>query len=181
MSTMVEHCAGCRLSNSRLQKSSTLVFSFPLDGPFRVIHADAYSVGIDQGFDGEKSHMTVLCGMTGFVVSEPLFSDEMNSSGFAKAIMKISLSHGLAHTIIVDKDSKFRGVSEETANMLGINIYVASGGNHDAVMTERFHVFLNKSLTLFCSERDSTRTATEAIQLCCYGWNSIPVVGTDIS
>jgi hypothetical protein len=48
-------------------------------------------------------------------------------------------------------------------------------------MTERFHVFLNKSLTIFCSERESTRTATGAIQLCCYGWNSIPVVGTDIS
>jgi hypothetical protein len=118
--------------------------------------------------------MNVLCGMTGFAVSEPLFSDKMNSAGFAKAIMKISLSHGLSHTIIVDKDSKFRGVFEETANMLGINIYVVSGGNHDAAVTERFHVFLNKSLTLFCSERDSTRTATEAIQLCCYGGTLSP-------
>jgi hypothetical protein len=108
VSTMIQRCAGYQLANSRLQRSSSLVFSFPLNGPFRVIHANAYSVGVDQGFDKEKSNMKVLCGMTGFAVSEPLHSDKMKSSGFAKAIMKISLSHGLLpHTIIVDKDSKF--------------------------------------------------------------------------
>jgi hypothetical protein len=105
----------------------------------------------------------------------------MNAAGFAKAIMKVLLANGLAHTIVIDKDSKFRGVFEETMKLLQINLHTASGGNHDPILTERFHVFLNKSLTLFCNERDSIRTSTEGIQLCCYAWNSAPVTGTDFS
>jgi hypothetical protein len=66
-------------------------------------------------------------------------------------------------------------------NLLQINLHVASGGNHDPVLTERFHVFANKSLSLFCNERDSIRVAAEGLQLCKYAWNSAPVVGTDIS
>jgi hypothetical protein len=125
--------------------------------------------------------MNVLDGMTGYVVSEPLLSTQMNAAGFAKAIMKISLANGLAHTIVIDKDSKFCGVFVETMKLLQINLHTASGGNHDPILTERFHVFLNKSLTLFCNERDSIRTAPEGIQLCCYAWNSAPVTGTDLS
>jgi hypothetical protein len=72
-------------------------------------------------------------------------------------------------------------VFEETMKLLQINIHTASGGNHDPILTERFHVFLTKSLTLFCNERGSVRTAPEGIQLSCYAWNSAPVTGTDLS
>ena len=181
ISHFISNCAGCRLSNARLRKSSTLVYHFPIDEPFKIIHADVYSVGSEQAFDGEKGHMNILDGMTGYAVSEPLLSNQMNAAGFAKAIMKILLANGLAHTIVIDKDSKFRGVFEQTMKLLQINLHTASGGNHDPILTERFHVFLNKSLTLFCNERDSIRTSTEGIQLCCYAWNSAPVTGTDFS
>jgi hypothetical protein len=133
--------------------------------------------------------MNVLDGMTGYAVSEPLLSTQMNAAGFAKSIMKMLLANGLAHIIVIDKDSEFRGVFEETMKLLQINLNTllqinlntASGGNHDPILTERFHVFLNKSLTLFCNERNSIRTATEGIQLCCYAWNSAPVTGPDLS
>jgi hypothetical protein len=180
-SHFISNCAGCKLSNARLRKSSTIVYNFPIDEPFKIIHADVYSVGSEQAFDGEKGYMNVLDGMTGYAVSEPLLANQMNAAGFAKAIMKILLANGLAHTIIIDKDSKFRAVFEETMELLQINLHTASGGNHDPILTERFHVFLNKSLTLFCNERDSIRTAPEGIQLCCYAWNSAPVTGTDFS
>jgi hypothetical protein len=142
---------------------------------------DVYSVGSEQAFDGDKGHMNILNGMTGYAVSEPLLHTQMNAAGFAKAIMKMLLANGLAHTIVIDKDSKFRGVFEETMKLLQINLHTASGGNHDPILTERFHIFLNKSLTLFCNKRDSIRTSTEGIQLCCYAWNSAPVTGTDFS
>jgi hypothetical protein len=67
----------------------------------------------------------------------------MNSSGFSKAIMKICLTMGLPHTIVINKDSKFCKTFKETMNLLQINLHVASGGNHDPVLTERFHVFAN--------------------------------------
>jgi hypothetical protein len=177
----IQHCAGCNLTKSRIRKSSSLVYSFPIDQPWMVLHADVYTIGTEQGFSGEKSFMNVLCGMCTFCAVEGLNVNDMNSQGFSKAIMKICLTLGLPHTIVIDKDSKFRKTFEETMNLLGINLHVASGGNHDPVLTERFHVFANKSLSLFCNERDSIRVAAEGLQLCKYAWNSAPVVGTDIS
>jgi hypothetical protein len=95
--------------------------------------------------------------------------------------MKICLNLGIPHTIVVDKDSKFRKTFEDTMmNLPHINLHVTSGGNHDPVLTERFHVFANKSLALFCHERDSICVATEGLHLCKYAWNSAPVIGTDI-
>jgi hypothetical protein len=152
-----------------------------MDKPFKIIHADVYSVGVDQAFDGEKCYMNVLCGMTGYAISEPLSSGQLNAAGFAKAIMKILLANGLSHTIVIDKDSKFRGTFEETMQLLQINLHTASGGHHDPILTERFHVYLNRVLRLFCDERDFIRTSAEAIYLSCYAWNSAPVTGTDIS
>jgi hypothetical protein len=82
----------------------------------------------------------------------------------------VATSSGLPHTIVINKDRKFRKTFEATMLLLNVNLHVASGGNHDPVLTERFHVFANKSLSLFCNERDSM-----------YAWNSAPVIGTDIS
>jgi hypothetical protein len=105
----------------------------------------------------------------------------LNSNGFAKAIMKICFTLGLPNTIGIDKDSKFRKTFEVTMTLLNINLHVASGGNHDPVLTERFHVFANKSLSLSCTERNSIRVAAEGLQLCKYAWNSAPIIGMDIS
>jgi hypothetical protein len=59
--------------------------------------------------------MNVLDGMTGYAVSEPLLDNQMNAAGsFSKAIIKILLAKGLAHTIVINKDSKFCGVFEAT-------------------------------------------------------------------
>jgi hypothetical protein len=178
---LITHCAGCNLGKSKIRKSSALVYSFPIDQPWIVLHADVYSFGADQGFSGEKSFMNVVCGMCSFCAIVGLGADDMNSNGFAKAIMKICLTLGLPHTIVIDKDSKLRKTFEATMLLLNINLHVASGGNHDPVLTERFHVFANKSLSLFCNERDSIRVAAEGLQLCKYAWNSAPTKGTDIS
>jgi hypothetical protein len=83
------------------------VYNFPVYEPFKAIHADVYSVGSEQAFNSKKAYMNVLDGMIGFTVSKPLLPSQMNSAGFAKAIMKILLSNGLAHTIVINKDSKF--------------------------------------------------------------------------
>jgi hypothetical protein len=153
----------------------------PIDQPWVVLHADVYTIGTEQGFSGEKSFMNVLWGMCTFCAIEGLNANDINSQGFSKAIMEICLTLGLPHTIVVDKGSKFRKTLEDTMNLLGVKLHVASGGNHDPVLTEWFHIFTNKSLSLFCNERDSIRVAAKGLQLCKYAWNLAPVVGTDIS
>ena len=95
--------------------------------------------------------------------------------------MKILLQHGLCHTIIVDADSKFKATFEEMVKTLQINLHVASGNNHDAILVERFNSFLNKGLRILCSERNTTRTFLESAQLLTYAWNSAPMAETDIS
>ena len=102
--------------------------------------------------------------MTVFAVIEEL--TELNSVAFTKVVMKVLLQHSICHTFIVDKDSKFRSLFEIIiGHILKINLYLTSGGNHDAIMVERFNAFLNKSLQIFCSERDTTRAFVEGAQL----------------
>jgi hypothetical protein len=108
ISHFISNCAGCRISNARMRKSSPIIYNFPINEPFKVIHAQVYAVGSEQAFKGKKGHMNVLDGMTGYAISEPLLANQMNAAGFSKAIMKILLANGLAHTIVINKDSKFR-------------------------------------------------------------------------
>eukprot|EP00957_Ditylum_brightwellii_P201133 15324196-Ditylum_brightwellii.AAC.1 len=58
---------------------------------------------------------------------------------------------------------------------------MASKGNHNAVMVERFNVFLNSSLTAFTNDRQTNRSFVDGAHLSVYAWNLAPVVGTDIS
>ena len=97
---MISMCAGCCLGNPLIRHSRELIYSFPVDKPFKVIHADVFTIGADLGFSGHKIFMVIVCGLCTFAIQEPL--REMNSTSFADAIMKITLAYGLAHTTIAD-------------------------------------------------------------------------------
>ena len=91
------------------------------------------------------------------------------------------LNYGICHTIIIDKDSKFRDTFIDCIELLEINLHVASGGHHDPVFTKPPHRYLYKCLRIHCNERDRICTSTEGIGLLLYGWNSAPIIGTYIS
>ena len=95
--------------------------------------------------------------------------------------MKVLLQHSICHIFVVDKDSKFRALFESTMKTLMINLYPTSGGNYNAIMVERFNAFLNKSLRIFCNNRDTTCVFVEGTHLIAYTWNSAPMAETDIS
>ena len=76
--------------------------------PFLVIHADGFSAGTKLNFDGDKTYLIVVDGMTGFAVMEPV--REATAKGFASSLMRILLRFGLCHTLIVDKASTFLSV-----------------------------------------------------------------------
>jgi hypothetical protein len=69
------------------------------------MHVNGYQAGDSSSFDGTKIHLIAADGMTTFGCSEPV--KKANSTNFAKALMKIMLTHGICHTIVLDKDSKF--------------------------------------------------------------------------
>ena len=176
---MCRACPGCALANPTKAKSSELLYNFPVDAPFRVLHVDAYSAGKHSGFEGSEVYIIGCCGLSSFACMDPVA--HASASTFASAIMKIQLWYGLCHTIVLDKDSKFMGTCREALDLLHINCHVLSGGNHNPMIVERVNRYLNKGLRVMTNERNSVRVAMECILLLIYAWNSCPIPGTDIS
>jgi hypothetical protein len=172
-------CPGCALSNSNRGKSSELVYGFPIEAPFLVMHFNAYSAGKHSGFEGSEVYLIRCCGMCRFACMEPVANP--SATTFVSAIMKIQLIYGFCHTSVLDKDSKFFGVCREALDLLQINCHVLSGGNHNPMLVERVNQYINKGLKIMTNECGSIRVAREAILLLIYAWNSCPIPGTDIS
>ena len=175
---MCTTCPGCALSNPSHAKSSELVYNFPVEAPFLVIHFDAYVAGKHTCFEGSNTYLIGACRMCGFACMEPVINS--SATTFASAIMRILLQYGFCHTAVLNKDSFF-GVCREALDLLQINCHVLSGSNHNPMLVERINRYLNKGLRVMCNERDSVRIALEAILLLLYAWNSCPIPGTDIS
>ena len=119
---MCTQCPGCALANRTRQKSSELIYGFPIEAPFKVLHVDGYAAGKHSSFEGDDTYLVVCCGMCTFAVMEPI--SIANSTTFASAIMQIQLCYGFCHTIVLDKDSKFFGVCREAMDLLFINCHV---------------------------------------------------------
>jgi hypothetical protein len=88
-------CPGCALANPTRGKLSKLVYNFPIEAPFKVLHVDAYSAGAHSGFEGSTSYLIGCCSMCSFGILEPVTS--INASTFASAIMKMQLRFGFCH------------------------------------------------------------------------------------
>ena len=117
--------------------------------------------------------------MTRFAVAEP--SPEQTAVSMASSLMKFWLCFRFSYTIVVDKASIFLNIFAETADLVGIDIYILSGENQDPTIVERINQFLNSCLTIYCNECSTTKFSQEGILMSLYAWSSAPVVGTDIS
>jgi hypothetical protein len=176
---MCAACPGCNLANPTQSKSSKLIYDFPIEAPFLVLHVDAYMAGRHSGFEGSETYLIACCGMCTFGALEPVTG--ANATTFASAIMKIQLRYGFCHTIVLDKDSKCFGVCREALDLLKINCHILLGDNHNPMLVERICRFFNKGLPIMCNERETVWVALESLFLLLYAWNSCPVPGTDIS
>jgi hypothetical protein len=175
---MCAKCPACALANRNTRRASELVYRFPITAPFLCVHADGYSAGSHANFDGDKTYLIVVDGMTTFAVMEPVRKPD--AAGFASALMKILLQFGLCHTLVLDKASAFFGVFREVVELLQLNSHVISSENHDAMIVERVNRYIDKGLRIMTNERNSIRVAFEAILLLIYAWNSAPIPGTDL-
>ena len=112
--------------------------------PFKVICGDIYKAGDIKAYHGESALFIIQDLLSIFTIIEEL--TELNSDVFIRVAMKVLLQHVLCHTFVVDADSKFRLIFEHVMLRLKINLHVASGGNYNAIIVERFNAFLNKGL-----------------------------------
>ena len=117
--------------------------------------------------------------MTTFCLAEGVSS--CNLVSFAQAIMQVQLRFGIAHTLILDRDSKVFATFQKTCELLNLNVHILSSGNHDAMIAERVNRFLNSGMKNLCQDQGSTMIGCKTILLLIYAWNSAPVMGTDLS
>lgn len=81
------------------------MWNFPINAPMSVRHVDGYTVGANINFAGDKGLLIAACGMCTFGVAEPVTT--VNTASHTQALMMIMLRFVFAHTIILDKNSKF--------------------------------------------------------------------------
>ena len=108
---MCAACPGCALSNPTKAKSSKLVYNFPIEAPFLVLHVDAYMAGAHSGFEGSELYLVACCGMCTFGALEPVTG--ANATTFAAAIMKIQLRYGFCHTMSSIRTRNFAVYAEK--------------------------------------------------------------------
>jgi hypothetical protein len=153
---MCQVCPGCALFNPNHGKLSELVYNFPIEAPFLVMHFDVYAAGKHAGFEGSDSYLIGCCGMTNFACMEPAMNP--SAATFASAIMKMLLPYGFCHTAVMDKDSKFFGVCREALDLLQINCHILSSANHNPMLVEQINRYLNKGLRIMCNKSNSQVT-----------------------
>jgi hypothetical protein len=153
LSRMCHSCPGCVLTNPSHAKSSKLIYNFPIEAPFLVLHIDGYQADKESGFKWSCHYLIACCRMCAFAVMEPVVNAK--ATMYASALMRIILCLSFCHTCILDKDSKFFGVCQEALNLLQINRHVLSGGTQNPMLVERLNWYLNKGLQIMTNECDS--------------------------
>jgi hypothetical protein len=65
-------CPGCALTNPTRAKLHKLIYNFPIEAPFLVLHIDGYQAGQALGFKGLLHYLIACCGMCTFAIMEPV-------------------------------------------------------------------------------------------------------------
>ncbi len=102
---MCASCPGCALANLTHDKLKELLYNFPIEAPFLVLHIDGYQVGKESGFEGSSHYLVACCGICTFAVMEPVST--ANATTYASAIMMIMLLFGFCHSCVLDKTVSF--------------------------------------------------------------------------
>ena len=83
--------------------------------------------------------------------------------------------------MVVDADSKFRALFEETCTKLNIIIWFLARQNHKGLSVERYHRFLNKTQTIAGQDRGTHMSILQNHKLSQYAWNSAPIDNTNVT
>ena len=120
-----------------------------------------------------------MCDLTQFVVSSVTF--DTKATVLAKLFMEdVILSFGMVAVVVVDADSRFRGVFEEVCTILKITMWPLARGNHKGLSVERYHRFLNKTQAIAGQDRGTHEVFQQNAKTSQYAWNSAPIDDTDV-
>ncbi len=69
---------------------------------------------------------------------------------------------------------------DNQSDLLDINYHVLSGNNRNPMLVKRINQYLNKGLHIMSNKNEFVQSALKAIFSLIYGWNSCPVLYTNI-
>jgi hypothetical protein len=82
--------------------------------------------------------------------------------------------------VIIDAGSSFASMMEEMCNHLRIPYHKVLKENHQAILAEHFHQYLNKVQTINSADVQDLTQWMHGTLFTFYAWNASPVDATDI-
>ena len=126
-----------------------------------------------------KTALTSLCTTTGFATAALL--PEVNSDVVTRHFFShLCILNGMPKLILIDQGSQFKGVLSRFCKTLGIRYHVANPEDHNAILCERFHRYLNKVERLMAADLNTFEEWAMNIMFATYAWNASPIDGTDV-
>ena len=124
--------------------------------------------------------LTSLCNTTSFATTAEI-SQVTSEEVRDKTFQQIMVPNGLPILILIDQGSEFKGMLTSFCTELGIRFEVVSPEQHDGILCERFHRYLNKVMRIIGADRKGFDQWKQDRSFATYAWNAAPVDGTDIA
>ena len=179
-------CGHCVVGNNTSHQSQQILGQLSVAEPFDIIAIDFWIPGITtakrlnkEDHLPKKAALTSLCNLTGF--ASVAYVGALETSTVADIIFgQFLIPNGLPKMILIDADSLFR---QDLINMLsdmGIAHHIVSAEQHEGILCERFHRYLNKVQRIHGLDTMDFTQWMMNVFFAAYAWNSSPVDGTNI-
>jgi hypothetical protein len=176
-------CGFCRVANATSHGAQQIIGALSTDEPFDIISMDVWHPGTTtptaEGGKFQKAVLTCLCNMTGF--ASLAFVSQFDSNMMARlAFSHFFVPNGLPKLVLIDEDSTFKGELMTICDILGVRYLVVAPEEHNAILCERFHRYLNKVQRIGVADAQSYEKWKMNSLFASYAWNASPIDGTDI-
>ena len=172
-------CAHCRLANATGHEAQQVLTSISSDTPFDVIALDVWSPGDVMDKHGNVKGLTSLDTMTGFA-SVAVIKDTSSETVARTVFASFFVPNGLPKLILLDAGSENKGMLIDMCRILRVKHHAVAPENHNGVLCERFHRYLNKVQKIGAANTQSFTQWAQGIAFAAYSWNAAPIDGTNI-
>ena len=175
----ISSCAHCKLTNATSHQAQQILEALSCDGPFDVVSLDVWTPGGVVNKYGDTKVVTCTCTQTGFAggdVLQTATSDELAMRSFSAFF----IPNGLPRLVIIDAGSENKGLLTDMCSSMGIAFHMVSPEDHNGILCERFHRYLNKVQKILAADTQSFTQFVQGVMFACYAWNASPIDGTNI-
>ena len=123
--------------------------------------------------------LTSVCNLTAFATVG--FLSNLEGAVVTQVLMsQILMPNGIPKLLLLDSDSLFKQDLISLVEDMGIPFHVVSPEQHEGVLCERFHWYMNKVQRLMGLDTGDHSNWMINASFAAYAWNAAPVDGTDV-